>query len=94
MNLFKTGICIIVEFYQHLYGLAIQAGFYGDMVEYLILNLVSRVQSPAATEVISIFPSVTFDGQHMGSTAWVSGTKMEMYQNYSMVPSKFRDESI
>ena len=44
--------------------------------------------------MISIFSSVTFGGQYVGSTAWVSGIKMEMSQNYSMVPSRIMDESI
>ena len=30
----------------------------------------------------------------MGSTAWVSGIKMEIYRNYSLVWSRLGDESI
>ena len=30
----------------------------------------------------------------MGSTAWFLGIKMEMSRNYSVAPSRFRDESI
>ena len=39
------------------YGLAVQAGFYGDVVEWLISDLVALVRSPAGAKVISIFSS-------------------------------------
>ena len=39
----------------HLYCLAVQAGFYSDVVEYWPVMLTARVQSPVAALVIRIF---------------------------------------
>ena len=41
-----------------MYGLAVQAGFYGNVVECLILDLAAGVQFPAGPYVISIFSPV------------------------------------
>ena len=48
------------------------------------------------TRAVGIFlHPVTFGGQYVGSTACVSGiTQHEMTRNYSVVPSRFGDESI
>ena len=43
----------------------------------------------------SFMHPVTFGGQYVGSTACISGiTQQEMSRNYSVVPSRFGDESI
>ena len=63
------------------------------MVECLPLDPVAQVRFPPRAVGIFLHP-VTFGGQCGGSTARVPGFKMEMFQNYSVVPSRFRDESI
>ena len=47
----------------HLYCLAVQAGFYSDVVECRTLSPADRVRSPVGKNVISIFSPVTFGAQ-------------------------------
>ena len=44
----------------HLYCLAVQAGFYSDVVECRTLSPADRVRSPVWENVVSIFSFVTF----------------------------------
>ena len=44
----------------HLYCLAVQAGFYSDVVECWPVTQTARVRSPVGENVISIFSPVTF----------------------------------
>ena len=78
----------------HFYCLAVEAGFYSDMVECLPLDPAAQVQFPLWAVGIFLRP-VTFGGQYVGSTASVSGiTQQEMSRNNSVVPTRFGDESI
>ena len=45
---------------KHLYCLAIQAGFYSDVVECRTLSPADRVRSPVGENVISIFNLLHF----------------------------------
>ena len=78
----------------HFYCLAVEAGFYSDVVECLPLDPAAQVQFPP--RVVGIF-SAPCDiwWPVCGSTACVSGiTQMEMSRNYCVVPSRFGDLSI
>ena len=71
----------------------VEASFYSDVVECLPLDPAAQVRFPPWAVGIFLHP-VSFGGQYVGSTACVSGIKLEMSQDYSVVPSRFRDESI
>ena len=47
----------------HLYCLAVQAGFYSDVVECWPVTKAARIPSPAAALVIRIFSPVTSGAQ-------------------------------
>ena len=71
----------------------VEAGFYSDVVECFPLEPVAQVRFPL--RAVGIFlHHVTFGGQYVGSTTWVPGIKREMSRNYSVVPSRFWEESI
>ena len=87
-------LCSRDRYITHFYCLAVEAGFYSDVVECLPFNPAAQVRFPPRVVGIFLHP-VTFGGQYVGSTAYVSGiTQQEMSQNYSVVPSRFGDESI
>ena len=66
--------CVAVRYMIHFYCLAVEAGFYSDLVECWTLNPVDRVRSPVGENVIWIFFSfpITFGGQCGGGSlgAW------------------------
>ena len=79
----------------HFYCLAVEAGFYSDAVECLPLDPAAQVRIPPRAVGIFFLHPVTFGGQYVGSTVCVSGiTQQEMSRNYSVVPTRFGDESI
>ena len=51
--------CSSNRYMMHLYCLAVQAGFYSDVVECWPVMRTARVRSPATALVIRIFPPVT-----------------------------------
>ena len=53
------GICSNDMYMIHLYCLAVQAGFYSNMLECWPVMQAARVQSPVAALVIRIFSPVT-----------------------------------
>ena len=64
------------------------------MVECLPLDPAAQVRFPPRAVGIFLHP-VTNGGQYVGSTACVSGiTQQEMSRIYSVVPTRFGDESI
>ena len=76
------------------YCLAVEAGFYSDVVECLPLDPAAQVRFPPRAVGIFLHP-VTFGGQYVGTKACVSGiTQQEMSRNNSVVPTRFGDESI
>ena len=88
------GECHGARYRTHFYCLAVEAGFYSDVVECLPLDPAAQVRFPPRAVGIFLHP-VTFGGQYVGSTACVSGiTQQEMSRNYSVVPTRFGDESI
>ena len=87
-------ICSRDRYIIHFYCLAVEAGFYSDVVECLPLDPAAQVRFPPRAVGIFLHP-VTFGGQYVGPTACVSGiTQKEMSRNYSVVPTRFGDESI
>ena len=87
-------ICSRDRYITHLYCLAVEAGFYSDVVKCLPLDPAAQVRFPPRAVRIFLHP-VTFGGQYVGSTACVSViTQHEMSLNYSVVPSRFGDELI
>ena len=86
--------CSRYRYITHFYCLAVEAGFYSDVVECLPLDPAAQVRIPPRAVGIFLHP-VTFGGHCGGSTACVSGiTQQEMSRNYSVVPTRFGDESI
>ena len=82
------------RYVTHFYCLAVEAGFYSDVVECLPLDPAAQVRFPPRAVGIFLHP-VTFGGQYVGSMACVPGiTQQEMSRNYSVVPTRFGDESI
>ena len=65
-------ICSSDRYITHFYCLAVEAGFYSDVVECLPLDPAAQVRFPPRACGIFLHP-VTFGGQCGGSTAWVSG---------------------
>ena len=53
------GICSSDRYMIHLYCLAVQAGFYSDVVEYWPVTQAARVRFSAVALVIRIFSPVT-----------------------------------
>ena len=91
---FGGGECHRARFITHFYCLAVEASFYSDVVVCLPLGPAAQVRFPPRAVGIFLHP-VTFGGQYVGSTACVSGiTQHEMSRDYSVVPSRFEDESI
>ena len=87
-------ICGRDRYITHFYCLAVEAGFYSDVVECLPLDPAAKVRFPLWAVGIYLHP-VACGGQYVGSAACVSGiTQHEMSRNYSVVPSRFGDESI
>ena len=73
------------RYITHFYCLAVEASFYSDVVECLPLDPTAQVR----------FPPCEIWWPLWGSTACVLGiTQHEMSRNYSVVPSRFGDESI
>ena len=68
---FGGGECHGARYISHFYCLAVEAGFYSDVVECLPLNPAAQVRFPPRAVGIFLHP-VTFGGQ-CGSTACVSG---------------------
>ena len=86
-------ICSRDRYITHFYCLAVEAGFYSDVVECLPVDPTAQFRFPPRAVRIFQHP-VTFGGQYVGSTACVSASlRMEMSRNYSVVPSRFGDES-
>ena len=93
-NLFKAGKYVVgIVYITHFYCLAVEAGFYSNIEECLPLDPLAQVLFPPQAVEIFLHPMI-FGGQYVGSPVWVSGIKMEMSWNYSVVPSRFGDESI
>ena len=65
-------ICSRDRYITHFYWLAVEAGFYSDVVECLPLDPAAQVRFPPRAVGIFLHP-VTFGGQYVGSTACVSG---------------------
>ena len=61
---------------QHFYCLAVEAGFYSDVVECLPIDPEAQVRIPPRAVGIFLHP-VIFCGQYVGSVACVSGIRME-----------------
>ena len=64
--------CSRDRYITHFYCLAVEAGFYSDVVECLPLDPAAQVRFPPRAVGIFLHP-VTFGGQYVGSTACVSG---------------------
>ena len=81
-----------LRYKTHFYCLAVEAGFYSDVVECLPLDPVAQVRFPPQAVGIFLHP-VTF-----GGSVWVCGfcfgLQEGMFRNYSVIPSRFRDKSI
>ena len=62
--------CVAVRYMIHFYCLAVEAGFYSDVVECWTLNPADRVRSPDGENVILDFFSfpITFGGQCGGGS--------------------------
>ena len=87
----QSCICSRDRYITHFYCLAVEAGFYSDVVECLPLDPVAQARFPPWAVGIFLRP-VTFGGQYVDSTACVPGiTQHEMSRNYSVVPSRFGD---
>ena len=87
-------LCSRYRYIRHFFCLAVEAGFYSDVVECLPIDPAAQVRFPPRAVGIFLHP-VTFGGQYVGSTACISGiTQQEMSRNYSVVPIRFGDESI
>ena len=65
-------VCSRYRYITHFYCLAVEAGFYSDVVECLPLDPAAQVRFPPRACGIFLHP-VTFGGQYVGSTACVSG---------------------
>ena len=70
-NVVGTGTMYIT----HFYCLAVEAGFYSDVVECLPLDPAVQVRFPPRAVGIFLHP-VIFGGRYVGSTACVSGIRM------------------
>ena len=68
--------CSRYRYITHFYCLAVEAGFYSDVVEFLPLDPAAQVRFPPRAVGIFLHP-VTFGGQYVVSTACVSGNRME-----------------
>ena len=64
--------CSRDRYITHFYCLAVEAGFYSDVVECLPLDPAAQVRFPPRAVGIFLHP-VTFGSQYVGSTACVSG---------------------
>ena len=85
-------MCSRNRYATHFHCLAVEAGFYSDVVECLPLDPTAQVRFPPRAVGIFLHP-VTF-----GGSVWVCslcfGHQDGMSRNYSVVPSRFGDESI
>ena len=61
-----------------------EAGFYSNREECLPLDPTAQVLFPPQAVEIFLHPMI-FGGQYVGSPVWVSGIKMEMSGNHSVV---------
>ena len=68
----NKSVCSRDKYITHFYCLAVEAGFYSDVVECLPLDTAAQVRFPPREVGIFLHP-VTFGGQYVGSTACVSG---------------------